>query len=62
MRFASARLMGAGVAALAAAIAVSAQGHAGHGGNGADPRVGLKPGFKNAGTAISNLELVANLR
>ena len=61
MRFASARLMGAGVAALAAAIAVSAQGHAGHGGNGADPRVGLKPGFKNAGTAISNLELVANL-
>jgi hypothetical protein len=54
--------LGAVIAASAAAVAVAAQGHAGHGSHGpADPRVGLRPGLHDAGTAISNLELVAHL-
>ena len=62
MRFASARLLGAALAASAAAIAVSAQGPAGHAGHGpVDPRVGLKAGLRDAGVAISNLELVSSL-
>ena len=64
MRLMTARLTGALVATVAAAIAVGAQGHASHSAAHAasdDPRVGLKAGLHNAGSAIRNLELVANL-
>jgi hypothetical protein len=49
-------LLCASAALLAAAIDGRAAGPA-----GADPRVGLKPGLHNAGTAARNMELVATL-
>src|SRR6185436_762067 len=54
-------VVGAGLIAslLAAAAAPQAQDRQAAGTS--DPRVGLKPGFRDAGQAASNLELVASL-
>ena len=71
MRFVSARVGGAALAVFGAVSVGVAQhqGHAGHGhvplvepaASDTDPRVGLKAGLRNAGVAIRNLELVANV-
>jgi hypothetical protein len=45
----------------AAALCLVMQGHAQDRGAGQDPRVGLKPGYQNAGQAAKNLELVAHM-
>jgi hypothetical protein len=59
MKFAVARLVFAAV--VLAAVGVASSGQGGPATPAADPRVGLKPGVKNAGTAIRNMELVATL-
>jgi len=51
-RFLLASLTAAAMAATA--VGIGAQGLA-------DPRVGLKPGLRDAGTAARNMELLANL-
>jgi LVIVD repeat len=74
VRYPSARLCGVALAVFGAAMVGSAQHHGHTGGAHTpvpsaaepagpdnDPRVGLKAGLRNAGTAIRNLELVTNV-
>ena len=57
----SSRLVGALAAASCIAIAVAAQEGATNGSPSDDPRVGLKPGLRDAGVAARNMELVVNV-
>jgi hypothetical protein len=58
MKSIRAAVFAAAAAMLAMVMAGSAQDHAGA---ASDPRVGLKAGFRDAGTAARNLELIASL-
>jgi hypothetical protein len=60
MRSVAVRLLGISAVVVGVAIAAAAQEPAG-GKAGPDPRVGLKPGIKDAGVAASNMELVSAL-
>ena len=60
MKSAASGLVSAVVMAVLVAAGIGAQAQSAPSGS-TDPRVGLKPGFKNAGQAASNLELVSSL-
>jgi hypothetical protein len=59
MRLAAGALLTFAFATLASAIAAGVQGSAPSASSKDDPRVGLKPGFRDAGEAAYNVELVA---
>jgi hypothetical protein len=60
MKSAAAGLVSAVVMAVLVVAGIGAQAQSALSGS-TDPRVGLKPGFKNAGQAVSNLELVSSI-